>query len=512
MSAEGESVKDRGRAVLRVTQVLLAGYVLLRFGLFAQYCASVISYPFEICAGEGILLNQGRLWAMGEAIYRPVGAYPLLISHFPPVVPGLLALGVKAFGIAFWPGRTLSFLSAVAMGLAVFKLCEGPRWIKAVAGLLLAASPWIMLGSVETCVDTFAAALSLWGVCVASRRRGAGWDVAAGALFAAAVLTRQTAVAGLAAVVWWLWPRDRRACLRVVLAAGIPVVLAVVWLDAATGGEFHRHVVSYTKGRLSLLRLWLFARAYVWTHWVLLGLACVYVWRQARERRLGLLLRYLIVAHAVAATCARQGSGQTYFLVAIAVTCAAAGSAMGWLWASSRAHPRLVAFAAVATVLCLEVSRRASDFPARPTQEQKRQTDLVLGKLKRIGPPILSEYSGLVLQAGGDLLFQPYAFRMLAAAGGWKDYSLVEDIRRGRFRAIVMDRTQRGRWTPGVYAAVEQAYAVAGRYEMFRHIGPVHVLLLLPRDRVVPGLAPVQGPHGGGGRLQPSLWPVSHNP
>ena len=474
---------------MRIVQAGLVGYLLLRLGLFVSYCAQVMSYPFEICAGEGILLNQARLLAAGKTIYPAVGDYPFLISHFTPVVPALLAVGVRVVGIAFWPGRLLTFLSTLAVGAAVCRVASTGsrrRWQGAVAGLLFATSSWIALSSVEVCVDMLAAAFSAWGVCVAVRSRGLRRDVTAAVLLALAVLTRQTQVAGLAAVCWWLWQRDRRAACRVAGLWLALVAAAVLAIEAASRGQFHKHVVTHTAGTLSLGRLWLFARAYARVHLALAALVGWFVWQQWRRREVGLAGAYLVASYAVAATCARQGSGQTYFIEAIAASCLAGGIALGRLSVEPRVRPWLVLAATIAVIALTEEAWYRSGTVRPPSRQQRQQTSALLAELKRRGPPLLAEYNGLVLQAGGELLFQPYAFRMLASKGRWRDDVLVEDIRRGKFSAIVVSqdaRLARSRWTPGVLEAMDASYRGVGAYRLYRHIGETRVLLLRPTGK-----------------------------
>ena len=101
-------------------------------------------------------------------------------------------------------------------------------------------------------------------------------------------------------------------------------------------------------------------------------------------------------------------------------------------------------------------------------------------------PPILSEYNGLALQAGGKLLLQSYAFAMLASKGMWDDSRLIADIHAQEFSAIVVDAVNRGRWTPGVRRAMEAAYRVEGEYWLYRHIGATKVQLMIKRPGYLP--------------------------
>ena len=267
----------------------------------------------------------------------------------------------------------------------------------------------------------------------------------------------------------------------------ILVALGAAVTDVLSVGQFHKHVVTYTAGKLSLSRLWIFCIAYARAHAAMLALGLWGCWQSRGGRGSGLTWRYLVIAYAVAATCARQGSGQTYFIEAIAATCLAASSGMAALWSGTR-RPWLAVGASLVVIGLLCEVRLGHETPRPPTPIQRAETKQLLGKLKRLGPPMLSEYNGLVLQAGGELLFQPYAFRMLATQGRWDEAVLVADILRQRFRAVVADRVARGRWTRRAYEALAASYGVEGEYRLYRHIGEARVQLLVPlRPRSAPG-------------------------
>ncbi len=466
--------------IRRAAWAALFLYLGFRCALWVGYAARVIAYPFEICAGEGILLNQGRLLAAGRMIYRPINKPPFLISHFPLVEPLLLATAYKAWGLAYWPGRLASLLAALSIAGAMGWLARRTSGCAAAgfaAAMLFSVSPWMKLASVELCADTLAAAFGAWGFALAV----GGRRPAAGALFALATLTRQSEVAGLAAACGWLWFRDRRAAWRVAGAWAALCAAAVLALQAATGGEFLKHIVVYTAGDLSVRRLWLFLRAYAASHAALLALAGAFVAARARRRADSPLLWFLAASYALAATCARQGSGQTYFIDAIAASCAAAGVALAGVMRHLKSKSLApLAFTAALTV-SLETSRRSPWESAPPTRAHVRNAAALLTQLKRLGPPFLSEYNGLVLQAGGELWFQPYAFHMLALRKKWSDAPVVDAVRRRRFHAIVLDAVRRGRLTPAVYAAIHACYREVGRYRLYRHIGETRVRLLVPR-------------------------------
>ncbi len=473
-------------AAVRIAQIVLIAYLLFRFGLFVQYAARVLAHPYEICAGEAILVNQGRLLASGHTIYPKLGGYPYIISHFTPVMPGVMALCVKAFGIAFWPGRLVSVLSALAVGGGIVALVWRGRsawWGAAAGGLLFATSPWIALSSVELAADMLSVAFSIWGLVLAAKGRRRRADIAAGLLFALAVLTRQSQVGGLAAACCFLGFKDRRRLVPFLAAWALCVGLTVVVLEWATGGEFYRHIVTYTAGALSGRRLWMFAQMFARFHLGLLLLVAAFAWQQIARREVGAVGWYVLWAFVVVCTCAREGSGETYFIEAIASACAAGGvvlcRASEW---RGRAAWAMVGLC-LATAVLVEGPRHRTGRYQAPTPAQQQSTAALLARLKQLGPPILSEYNGLALQAGGKLLIQPYAFRMLAAQGKWRDDVLVEDILNQRFHAIVLDVRRRGRWSERVYRAVLSSYERAGIYRLYRHIGETQLILFVPRGR-----------------------------
>src|ERR1700722_16216338 len=164
---------------------------------FVAHAVRSIRFPFPLDYGEGPLLEQARLLASGNDIYRATGGdYPFTTTNYPPVFPAMLAVGVRLFGIGFGFGRILCFAGAVALAAlvgAIVLTCTRDRAASWIASAMFLASAHVEFWSRLARIDFVALSFSLCALLVVLRRRQ--WRycaILAGVLVACAVLTRQS--------------------------------------------------------------------------------------------------------------------------------------------------------------------------------------------------------------------------------------------------------------------------------------------------------------------------------
>lgn len=137
-----------------------------------------LQFARQMATGGGLAYNDGE-WIPGST--APLWTALLALGF---VVPGAALAWAKALGVAFYLG-TVHATDRLAAELA---LSDGLRRL---AGVLTAATPWLVwsaLSGMEVCLFTF---LSLWGIVLHLReRRSPSRTPASLALFAVAVLAR----------------------------------------------------------------------------------------------------------------------------------------------------------------------------------------------------------------------------------------------------------------------------------------------------------------------------------
>ncbi|MET0269297.1 MAG: hypothetical protein ABW173_02610, partial [Sphingomonas sp.] len=84
------------RAALAVALILFAGLLLRDVWLLGRYAAAALGYPYDLDYGEGIVWQQAREIVGGRG-YAPLGVYPAIVFHYPPVYH-LIVMGVAGIG------------------------------------------------------------------------------------------------------------------------------------------------------------------------------------------------------------------------------------------------------------------------------------------------------------------------------------------------------------------------------------------------------------------------------
>ena len=474
----GRWLDEGGRAVL-LTTLVLAALVCLAFQV------ATIGFRYQIDYGEAPLVDQAVRLASGESIYQPDLTHePFTISNYPPLYVATLAAFVPFAGPAFWPGRLVSAVSiwaaALFLGLIVHTTTRD-RVAAVIAGLSLAAWPYVVLWSTLARIDNLALALSLGGLWVLVRwpKTTAGLLVG-GLLLVASIYTRQSyALAAPLAGFVWLWSVAgwRRAFGLAAWVGGLSGGLFAV-LYALTGGGFLLHIVTANVNAYSIdtVRYW---AEQVWSvGWplIVLGIASLVLIRRWNPLY-AVAAPYLLAATASAATIGKIGSNANYLLELLAALGLAAGVWAAFLrerqsWALLRAGFLLLVAFQAALMLEMTFTRFPGETPARLTQAAE------LDKLEKLvagadGPVLADEQMGMVTLAGKRLMLQPFEMTQLAAAGVWDQKPLLEAMKAGEYDLIIQYDVPwvRERWSPEMFAALDESYrltAVIGNNRVFK--------------------------------------------
>lgn len=433
-----------------------------------------ILYPFGNDYGEGPILFQVTALAAGESMYQPITAAPYAVANYPPVFHLAAWLLTKLVRDPLVAGRLVSFLGALASGALVFSLVQGSlhrghdalarRTGGALAALFFLTHYTVIGWSATMRVDTLALALGLLGMqifVVSLRRPSLTWVY--GLAFALAAFTKPNMFAGALAtfaVAYLLHRRRAVAALAVCLGVGL---VAAAWLEAATDGEFLKHVAWYNfnEYRLDLIVMRL-QQSLFWRGVdivVLLGGLGYMVARTVARCRAGPSVRRsaaqdasLMLFGGLMATSLFNvaGSGKTgasvsYFLEFEAAAALLLGTLAVRLttflrtdaWSPACRRRRVMAIVALA-ILCWQatvgwsVKFREPDWPAAAYSRQ------VADMLRTAGGPVISEEMVLLHRAGRPLYFQPFIMTRLAEDGRWDPAPLTQAIMRGEIPFVVL--------------------------------------------------------------------------
>jgi len=475
---QSETLVNRLPAVVLLVLLFVAALLFVHLGW------SVILFPYPVDYGEGPLLDQAARLARGESVYdADLSSAPFTITNYPPLYPLAQAPLVKLFGPAFWYGRLLSWLAAVAAALCITSIVRTltQAWRPAlIGGMTFLALPFVSFWAPLARVDLLGLALSLGGLLIVIRgsERRASLLVAA-LLLTAAIYTRQTyaLAAPTTAFVWLAWHSRRRAF---GFAATVSALTAAVYLmlDLLTEGGFFFHVVSANVNTFSSARLLRLATEAGGMIPLILASAVLFLIVGAGGRnalwRFG--APYLVTSLIAALTIGKSGSNVNYWLEACAALSIATAGLVSW------SHRRPTYRIAVLLLLAVQVSmllggNRYSRHLRWKLDQGPRMAALAEVVQRSEGPVLADEELGLLPLAGWPVELQPFELSELARRGKWDESPLLSALDLREFQLILMYRVpsplHRTRWTPAMLKSIEREYERVGA------IGPT--VLFRPR-------------------------------
>ena len=439
---------------------------------FVSFSLRSIVFPYPLAYGEGEVLDTAVRLAHFQNIYGADSASPpWLIANYPPGFYLLQSLFIRLLGPAFWYGRLLSQVSAVATAAllaGVLYRLTADRAASLLAGLTFLAIPYVALWAQYDRVDMFALALSWFGLWAITGLRVPALGLAA-ACFIASSYTRQTA-AFPAVVGAYCWLRhvgrrpDANLLLLRVLGGGLTLFLLATVL---TRGGFVFHVVIGSAGRLSAEQFLTFAAQLVDLIPYLLVITIATVAAAARNASHGwvLVAAYSASALAISLTIAKEGSYINYFLDLCAACSLAAGAAVAWL----RPHsPAAAAGAALLIAYQISDMGRGKDLYDHLSARFQHSSEYAhLAELvgDAEGPVIADEALGLLPVAGRAVEIYPFAMTQLARAHLWNESPFIRQIDDAHYSLILLRMVRRNpRILPNIWTQ-QMADAIARRYE-----------------------------------------------
>jgi 4-amino-4-deoxy-L-arabinose transferase-like glycosyltransferase len=222
----------------------LAGLVAI--GVYLFVALSRLGYPFAVDSLEGNSLVEVHRILAGQPLYpAPTAGY--VPDGYTPLYFYVAAAAARVLGVSYLPLRLVSLLSSLACFALLARLVQRETGSAAAgtgAAGVFAATYFVTGTWFDTArVDSLFLALSIGGLYAARRMRGTGGAIAAGVLFAAAALTKQTGLAeGIVVIAVLLTgPRRRLACVTA-LAEFIVFSISTLVLRLTSGGWYTYYV------------------------------------------------------------------------------------------------------------------------------------------------------------------------------------------------------------------------------------------------------------------------------
>ena len=403
-----------------------------------------ISFPYDIDYGEGILLNQAKLFARGTDIYRDISNYPFLVGMYTPVYSLMSAFFVKLFGISFSIGRAISIVSAILIGFLIYKFNRGRtgREIALFSSLIFFASPYINTWTCLFRVDTLGLLFSLTGLYFVYKYENNKKVYIAVPFLLLSIYTKQSFIAAPIASFLYLFLKDKKRGLAFIGLFGSVALILFLIINYVTDGEFFLHAVAYNaypfSKRMAILRY----RDMISSHIILFGFASAYTINVLSKRERNLFVIYFILSALIALTVGKAGAVINYFLETIAASCILTGAL--WDELRSRIDRESLSNNLVLVLLLLQLVlflhlphtywwRLGPDKAAAISNFKK-----ISSYVKEAGDNILSQNASFIVLNDKTYLFQPYEFSVLQRQGLWDQSKLVKDIKAEKFSLILL--------------------------------------------------------------------------
>jgi hypothetical protein len=484
------------RAILSVALLTCAALLLRDGAAMLRYAAIAIGYPLDLDYGEGIVWQQARDIVAGYG-YRPIGVYPAIVFHYPPVYHVATIAFARLFGVdELAAGRSLSVLATfVTMGLVAWStaalLHAGERrrvrmLAAAAAPFLFISMPPVMMWFAFMRVDMLAGALSLGGLLMSVRAVQRPWEIAPAAiLFVLAIYTKQTSIAAPGAAFLMLCcvrPRLAAMLLAACLALGLVALAGLSW---STGGGFLRHILGYNLNRYDPAN-WAIVTGLVRSHLVLFlaaisgaGLTIrrlreagagtpILRWRAAAAptaARLALIL-FLLLKTAMLPLILKSGSSYNYLIEWLSAVAILAAVGLAQLFADAFDEPRSRSMlpAAAALVLAVQLVRLPGwDLTEEAARRRVVELSPLIAQIRAAKRPVISDDMILLIRAGKPVRWEPAIAAELGQSGVYDERAFARLIRAHAF-AFFVTKAERGdplfddRYNPVVADALEAAY------------------------------------------------------
>jgi 4-amino-4-deoxy-L-arabinose transferase-like glycosyltransferase len=484
------------RWAIRVGLAVFAILLLINLSKMLRYVAYTTGYPYSLDYGEGIVWQQMLNIVAGKG-YQPIGVFPAIVYHYPPVYHLTTAAVAAVFGMdGLYAGRWVSFLSTAVMMVLSSLLAasavsrDEPRAVRIcvalIAGLCLTSCYPVAKWSALMRVDMLATAFSLAGLLLVIRapaRRSA--IVAAAILFVLAIYTKQTSIAAPAASFLGLLLVRPKAAFLLLAVCVVLGLSALGWLSAATDGGFLRHIILYNINRLDL-SMWQFTAFILLAHADLLvvaGIGAFFALRRLRDggmvglgdrcRRDASLLALLILSiflplkTLMLLAMLKSGSTDNYMVEWFCAVAIFVGLAVLPALRIAFGHEaRISAILTVLVVLGLPFhAYQVETFGHSRKADSVHRNALahVVDEIRASAKPVISDDMTLLIRAGRPVLWEPAITAELSHAGLYDDKAFAAMVRRGDFGFFVTegDRGERlydSRYNPVVADAIGAAY------------------------------------------------------
>ncbi|HUS69513.1 MAG TPA: hypothetical protein VM075_01895 [Anaerolineae bacterium] len=452
---------------------------------FLRHACGVILFPYELAAGEELLLRDAVRILSGRPVYADVNDFPFIVSNYPPLFALISSLLIPVVGVSLTATRVISTLSTLLCACLIGAITyQGSRSkvTGAICGGTFLGSIFVYQWGAWGRVDSKAILFSLLAILVAQRWENWRGITLATLLCLLSLYTKQTQWATpLAIFIWLLYKRNGRHALGFALLLGGVGGLIFLVLNALTSGQILRHLVLYNTLPYSPRAFLGYWRAFAVAHGVLAGIAVVYVVMSLARRRLSLPVVYFAAVTVLTVAVGRAGASSNYFLELVAASLILCGLLWGELSQRAGYSSAVLPVALVVQLLWFWAFPHSPlrayydplpSFGYTPQASDAQSCEEIDRHVVEAGGEILTEGGGFALRNGKELFGSPWLLSALEPTGLVDEglLRLEEALGQRRFSLVILTwQSYPPRILDAVWANYERVDTVdcVFRYEIF---------------------------------------------
>jgi len=463
----GASNASRVFQTNRLAGVLCAvglGALGVLWGVKGLTTATLLDHPEEITWGASASAYLANRVKQGGVLYGDWRQRPHVVAWYGPALYLPVAYlgrwtGADIHGL-FMIGRWISLLATLGTGGLILWILRA-RWEAplALAGMMalifLTADDIFWRFDMTFRPDAPACFLTMLGLVLLVRSDRPLTLYGSVFVFLLAFLYKQSVVSGpVAAAIWLALSGHRHRALAYALVSAVVFLGSVGLLGVWTGGLYFLNVIDGLKGNATFRNVPHLLSQAAETAVIPMGMALGVIVLEWFHRKWSVDTMLFAVSSVVAlVTTYRDGPGPYYYMVPLAVGCVLCGRQLGSWW-RERSVVSATGIALVVVLAMLSVRYvprsilRLVELPGHwrsfcQRQETHRQRAEALRNLvnylKGLPGPVLSQFNEVTLYCPNSILIDTLTLTSMADVGAFDDRPLIEEIRRGKVAAIVLN-------------------------------------------------------------------------
>jgi hypothetical protein len=389
----------------------------------------------QIEYSESYMIYISHLFGTGQwswNIQQPDGG--VMVSFYTPIFYWILGQIMNIFGYHLMVGRILVLLSFVGCCIFIYLIVQylsKNKIYSIIAAMLPLTQPFVNAWSLFVRVDFMALLFEMAGIYIAIRFWKSWWFLLSILFFALGFYTKQSTLAGAAAVCIFILIKNWRfaityACI-LVLAIGVPFLIA----SLVTHGQFFKEIVLYQHVS-PLFRPWRDVQGYLTVAYIeLFPILIIGLWNFVKNitsipaifSMLALLLNIAIIT--------RPGGAQNYFFEVILAMSLVTGLTLPEI---IEKRNKFFVCSFIFVLWSLSFNYQLTLYPGPVYQDNVTKAESIVQDATH---PIFTENADIVISAGKIPYGEPFVFNNLNKFGYWDEKNLLEDMKSGRMEYVI---------------------------------------------------------------------------